>query len=278
MPLSVGNQWTFRYYTRAWDFSPTTVIDSGLALYEIVAVSPQPDSLLWTFTEHRWIRRCHTDWQYVTTCGFIDDSTTFQLIEQRSGLHRLFRQESEDAIWGSVFPWSCESADSASVHRYAPVDSAGIAVIAPQHADSFSSRTYEYTLVQGGGLTRTVCETGPFIIGVEFHSDHALLSSVISGVEDGAGRDLPAGFALGQNYPNPFNSSTTIAIRVAAPSHVRLRLYDILGRIVATLLDEALPPGSRQVSWDASRLASGVYFYRLDGGGVDLVKRAILLR
>jgi hypothetical protein len=77
-------------------------------------------------------------------------------------------------------------------------------------------------------------------------------------------------YALGQNYPNPFNPSTTISFTLAAPSVVTLRVYDALGREIATLLDgEIIDKGARALRFDAAGLPSGMYFYRLSAAGVD---------
>lgn len=74
----------------------------------------------------------------------------------------------------------------------------------------------------------------------------------------------PAGFALSQNYPNPFNPTTTIEFTLAAPARVTLKVYDALGREVATLVDnERMEDGDEEVEFDGGRLSSGVYFYRL---------------
>jgi hypothetical protein len=75
---------------------------------------------------------------------------------------------------------------------------------------------------------------------------------------------LPATFALSQNYPNPFNPSTTIRYDVPVESKVTLTIYDMLGRKVQTLVDRQLKPGVYSAIWDASSLASGAYFYRMD--------------
>jgi hypothetical protein len=100
---------------------------------------------------------------------------------------------------------------------------------------------------------------------------------ILSGVEgDIAG--VPGSFELGQNYPNPFNPSTAIGFQVTAYSHVRLSIYDLLGREVATLVNEVKAPGSYEVTWDASGMASGVYLYRLTSGGTTLGKRMMLLK
>ena len=76
-------------------------------------------------------------------------------------------------------------------------------------------------------------------------------------------------FALNQNYPNPFNPSTTINFSLAVDSKVSLKIFDVLGQEVATLLNGQLAAGSQKVSFDASSLNSGVYFYRIDADGVD---------
>jgi hypothetical protein len=101
---------------------------------------------------------------------------------------------------------------------------------------------------------------------------------------------VPAAFILKQNYPNPFNPTTSIRYSVAslpagqagrqlpAVSSVRLVVYDLLGREVAVLVDEKKSPGSYTKVWDASRMASGVYFYRLTAGDFSDVKKMLLLR
>ena len=76
-------------------------------------------------------------------------------------------------------------------------------------------------------------------------------------------------FALGQNYPNPFNPSTKINFSLAVDSKVSLKIFDVLGQEVATLINGQLASGSQEVSFNASSLNSGVYFYRIDADGID---------
>jgi hypothetical protein len=85
-------------------------------------------------------------------------------------------------------------------------------------------------------------------------------------------------FNLEQNYPNPFNPSTNIKYQIPGASHVTLKLFDILGGEVAALVDEVKQPGTYTVQFDGSRLASGVYFYRLRAGDFVDVKKLILLK
>jgi hypothetical protein len=70
-------------------------------------------------------------------------------------------------------------------------------------------------------------------------------------------------FKLFQNYPNPFNSSTNIKFYISKHTHVKLVIYDALGRDVSVLLDEKLFPGSYNLNWQADNFASGIYFYKL---------------
>lgn len=90
--------------------------------------------------------------------------------------------------------------------------------------------------------------------------------------------DKPDGFSLFQNYPNPFNPTTIINFRLAAKSEVTLRVYDVLGREVKMLVHEVKGPGTYEVLFDGSHLATGIYFYRLQTRNGPLQKKMILLR
>jgi hypothetical protein len=85
-------------------------------------------------------------------------------------------------------------------------------------------------------------------------------------------------FSLGQNYPNPFNPSTTISYHLPAEAHVTLRVFDVLGREVVTLVDAERTPGAHNVRWDASGSSSGVYYYRLDAGDIVHIRKALLVK
>ncbi len=89
---------------------------------------------------------------------------------------------------------------------------------------------------------------------------------------------VPLNFSLDQNYPNPFNPSTVISYQLAAGGNVTLKIYDILGREVKTLVNDYEQAGRHKVSFEASNLASGVYLYRLDAGKYSSVKKLVLLK
>jgi photosystem II stability/assembly factor-like uncharacterized protein len=89
---------------------------------------------------------------------------------------------------------------------------------------------------------------------------------------------VPTAFSLRQNYPNPFNPSTTITFSVPASSFVSLRVLDLLGRDVATLVSDVLPAGTHTRRWNAGGFPSGVYYYQLRVGSICETKKLVLLR
>jgi hypothetical protein len=125
-------------------------------------------------------------------------------------------------------------------------------------------------------ITFTNADTG-FAIGTY---QNTLLrttnGAVISNVLETA--VAPSDFALFQNFPNPFNPITTIQYGIARKQHVTLKIYGVLGKEVATLVNAEKPSGNYSVNFDGSRLPSGVYFYRLTAGVFTATKKLILLK
>jgi hypothetical protein len=89
---------------------------------------------------------------------------------------------------------------------------------------------------------------------------------------------IPSGYALSQNYPNPFNPSTEIQFSVPAGGFTTLKVYDLLGKEVATLVNENLNPGTFKTTLDGSALSSGTYIYRLVSGSMQMTKKMMLLK
>ena len=88
----------------------------------------------------------------------------------------------------------------------------------------------------------------------------------------------PKVLALHQNHPNPFNPATHIVFDVPHARHTRLRIFDLRGRLVETLVDAPLDVGRHDIRFDGTVLASGIYFYRLDSGNETLTRRLVLLK
>jgi acetyl esterase/lipase len=102
-----------------------------------------------------------------------------------------------------------------------------------------------------------------------------------SGIDDGGRPDVPYRFELLQNYPNPFNPTTKLSFVIgsrSAGSLVSLKVFDVLGREVATLVNENLRAGTYEKTFDASGLASGVYFYNLKAGNFSASKKLLIMK
>ena len=89
---------------------------------------------------------------------------------------------------------------------------------------------------------------------------------------------IPTQYSLGQNYPNPFNPSTIISFSILNSEFITLKVFDVLGNEVSTLINEEKPAGSYQVEFDAGIFSSGIYFYKLQAGNYVETKKMILLR
>jgi hypothetical protein len=90
--------------------------------------------------------------------------------------------------------------------------------------------------------------------------------------------NVPVFFELSQNYPNPFNPATKIRYSVPTASNVKLEVFDILGRKVATLVNGQERAGEYAIEFDGSKLGSGVYVYRLTSSGFAVSKKMVLLK
>lgn len=90
--------------------------------------------------------------------------------------------------------------------------------------------------------------------------------------------EAPVEFELEQNFPNPFNPSTTIAFTLPRPDYVTLKIYNILGAELGTLISDRLIAGLHRYTFDGSKLASGVYYYEIRAGELRDVRKMIILR
>lgn len=111
--------------------------------------------------------------------------------------------------------------------------------------------------------------------GTAHYSEPAQVE-VLTGVGNESG--TATGFMLAQNFPNPFNPTTTIAYAIPATQQVRLKVYDLLGKEVADLVDEVQRAGNHVTTWDASGLAGGVYYYRLTSGSAVETRSLVLVK
>lgn len=119
-------------------------------------------------------------------------------------------------------------------------------------------------------------DQGMSLIFPEFEGGIVWVQSPLDADDDPVG--LPKMLDLKQNYPNPFNPATTIAYSLPERSRVTLRIFNILGQEVQTLVDETKPAGDYEIEWQSGTNASGLYFYRLTFDGKVLTKKMTLLK
>jgi aminopeptidase N len=144
-------------------------------------------------------------------------------------------------------------------------------------------------LFQGGGdtvitvwndqQTQTYTFTIPEAIsGMEFDPNQWILSTSQVVAVGPATSSLPAQFSLEQNYPNPFNGVSNFELRIAETSLIRVVIYDLLGKIVRTLVDEVRQPGIYRIQWDSGTSPSGLYLCRFTAGPFSQTRKVVLVR
>ncbi len=215
----------------------TWVLDTaGLNGAIIYSITPDNAGNLYAGTWGSGIyKKTGSKWSSISLPGGLGGNSAFVTAEDNSGaLFAGFATQGSNFnyVWHGVY----FTTDGGSSWTSVGLDSIAVIALVPS-GDSIYAVTYYdglYTLTRTGALSvRQMSNT-------------------------------PASFALFQNYPNPFNPSTAISYQLSAVSRVTLKIYDVLGREVAKLVDGLQTSGIHSVTFDASRYASGVYFYKLE--------------
>ena len=139
--------------------------------------------------------------------------------------------------------------------------------------------TYYITeVIDRNNVVQNIYVPNPIIIGPGEHRTGLVLGNNFVGVKTEEKFGLPGNFKLNQNYPNPFNPVTKISYRIPKESQVTLKVYNLLGSEVATLVNKKQGQGVYNVTIDASKWSSGVYFYRIEAGGFTAVRKMVFMR
>ncbi|MEM6648051.1 MAG: T9SS type A sorting domain-containing protein, partial [Bacteroidota bacterium] len=132
-----------------------------------------------------------------------------------------------------------------------------------------------FRLSESGGLGPIDRASFPVTVGEVEDYVVSISASAVSVEDDGV---LPQAFALHGNYPNPFNPTTTLHFDLPEASPVRIQVFNLLGQVVRTVVDEQRPAGRHTVRFDATNLPSGTYLYRMDAGSFSQVRQMVLLK
>ncbi len=174
---------------------------------------------------------------------------------------------------------SLPTGNRASVHSAGKYDN-GVWTV--EFKRLLSSDTDDFTVVSEGSVdftTEVFDNEGSGHPGDGFDATiYTLNFPVITNVESTSGTQIPRSYALLQNYPNPFNPSTTIRFDLKQSGNVELKIYDILGRKIAEVVNKQFDAGSHKVDFDASNLSTGVYVYRLTVNGFNDVKKMVFIK
>jgi hypothetical protein len=208
-----------------------------------------------------------TDGGATWTSNYIDQSTnrarSVDIIAPRGG-NNIFKvgytQDSASATYGYYTGGNGATWNLPPTHPVTPaVDTIYTKIIAGYRNGGGDDCFALYSIGNGAGLySSRLCQT---TLGI---------------INNNTG--VPKSYTLSQNYPNPFNPSTNIKFSIPKSGIVKLTIFDITGKVVATLVDEQLNSGSYTYDFDASNIASGVYFYKLQTDGFTDVKKMLLVK
>jgi hypothetical protein len=138
----------------------------------------------------------------------------------------------------------------------------------------------QWPLPEDFSYTANFTSTDGYHVGslVYYPGELALYQQNLSGVEDEKSLGIPQKFSLDQNYPNPFNPTTVISYKLPSTSNVTLKIYDVLGKEIQTLVNKTQQPGNYSINFNASKLSSGVYLYQLRAGDFVQSHKMILMK
>lgn len=253
----------YPYDTLGWE--DDYYLNSGKISYVIL------DSTFTNDTTIAWLIRETLDYSTIkweldsnfnrdTTYSTTLDSTEYFLYEYTNGLHKVSTEMNILNLEGEIYRFSNENLDSIN---YRIPDNNGYLA--------------DHTLRRNIGLCRIYCNYG-FSGNFSYHGylkDVELIDSLSTSVID---ENIITKFYLSQNFPNPFNPTTTIKFGIPKSANVTLKIYDITGSLVRTLLNENISRGIYSVKFNAENIASGVYFYRLTVGNFSKTKKFLYLK
>jgi len=152
----------------------------------------------------------------------------------------------------------------------------------PLSSTSVPAGASSFHQASGSVFTYPVTSSGSYLYQCDFHFSIGMTGSFTASAATGIENDRtsfgPDAFKLGQNFPNPFNPTTTISFDIPFQTYVSIKVYNLVGQEVATIMSGNMAAGSYTKIWNAEAMPSGVYFYRLQSGSVTDTRKLILLK
>ncbi|MFA5011668.1 MAG: T9SS type A sorting domain-containing protein [Ignavibacteria bacterium] len=268
-PMSVGNMYVYHtpsMYPPYYDRQKFTIVKDSVMNGKRFYYFSNPLPGMWNYGN--WYR---VDTQTGLLTGYAAGYTCNNLSNERR-TDSLFSRKG-DTLWKCDGPFRsiCKDTANLSVFGYSSKQktfSEDGLILIERTLSKYFGITSVYTWEISGFTTYLVgCRINGFTYG----------DTLLTGVES-VSTETPASYSLEQNYPNPFNSRTIVRFSLPAASNVSLKVYDVMGREVETLVNKRLQPGTYQADWNASAYSSGIYFYKLSAEEFSETKRMILLK
>ncbi len=272
-PLAQGNYYKYAlqkvssYYNIYGDTSNYKKDIIGTSTFKIVSVVTTKDANIWSVDRYdtlHFYQYTHLNpWVLVLDSAYTT-SSTFSIYEALADSHKISLPAYNDI-------WNFKS----GFHRFASSEN-----LYDRNTFHFTSDMYEWdTLIckSGKGLSRMYYQED---LGIDVIYENKISAQLIeslilaSPVENAKVTQ----FALQQNYPNPFNPSTKITYSIGGTQLVTVKIFDVLGKLVTTLVNEEKPAGSYQVQWNAANLPSGIYFCEMKSGNFKTVNKMLLMK
>ncbi len=267
-PLEVGNKWFYKQYSQAYPL--------GEPIYS------KTIQQIWRVVERQQINLNNTTALVETSKRINEQNDTFEtadtiLINQNNNIITVFPNKL--FLWQNSF-----SFDVLSCRSY-------LSNLFSKHYTSYVFGDFLYHVftdsigfsVYNGQAMKGFLET--YVVGCILNGKKygEVLENYLVNVDDKPS-NIPSGFSLSQNYPNPFNPETTVNYQLPTAAFVTLKVYDLLGRVVATLVNEHKQAGNYKATLNVGHIersremASGIYFYRLQAGTYNQTRKLILMK
>ena len=273
-PLRIGNEWVYSF-NLVVSGGGSSRTDTGYVNYRVISSTISPDSIIW----HMFAVRNFMQYVYGFPPRYIEDTTHFDIIELSS-----LRDKSYTPVYDqlSLFPFFPAAPDSESFYRFQSTNSNGEyfldVTFFPDPWNPGFGYNVKYFLKKDIGILN--CQADQFKGFPNFFIRTSYNFISVNSVHEIKVKNND--FYVSQNYPNPFNPSTKISWQTPVSSWQTLKVYDVLGNEITTLVNEHKPAGSYEVEFSATgegnNLPSGVYFYQLKAGDYINTKKMILLK
>ena len=262
-PISVGKSWNYKFRTLDAAISiHYSIKDTGFSKYTVMTSENFNDSILWNIKAYRnFTRYTYQGNPDPISTQTIIDSFYFHIAEKLNDKHELLLNIFDPFI---VFPFYRSAPDSERFYRYIQTDTLGNATLNLTPYQGWPEYYVSYSLQKDVGIIHTdgLQWSGTSYIKTDYYLFYP--STSIESIENS-----PNNFLLNQNYPNPFNPSTKIIWQTPVSGWQTLKVYNVLGKEIATLVDDYKPAGSYKIEFNPNDLPSGVYFYQLEAGDLS---------